>query len=143
MKRMNRLALLLLSSSLLMPGIGFSGEALMEIAPTTENGITYVSGGIGEGQAQAMMGMRKDYNLQLTFAIKGTGEYLADVKVNIQDAKGKEILETVSAGPLFYAKLPHGRYKVTAEFNGKPLAKSTNIKAGSARDLYFYWEKES
>ena len=120
MKRMNRLALLLLSSSLLMPGIGFSGEALMEIAPTTENGITYVSGGIGEGQAQAMMGMRKDYNLQLTFAMKGTGEYLADVKVNIQDAKGKEILETVSSGPLFYAKLPQGRYKVTAEFNGKP-----------------------
>lgn len=141
MKRVNRLALLLLSSSLLMPGIGFSAEALMGIAPKTENGITYVSGGVGEGQAQTMKGMRKDYNLQLTFAIKGTGEYLADIKVNIQDAKGKKILETVSPGPLFYAKLPQGKYKVTAEFHGKSLTKSTNIKTSSARDLYFYWEE--
>ncbi|UUZ63619.1 carboxypeptidase regulatory-like domain-containing protein [Polaromonas sp. P1-6] len=101
MRRVNGLALLLLSSSLLIPSIGFSAEAAMGLTPKTEDGITYVSGGIGAGQAQAMKNMRKDYNLQLTFAEKGTGEYLADIKVNLQDAMGKKVLETVSPGPLF------------------------------------------
>ena len=142
MKHVNRLALLLLSSILLIPGIGFSAEALWGLRPRPRMESPIVSGGIGEGQAQAMKSMRKDYNLQLTFAMKGTGEYLADIKVNIQDAKDKKVLETVSPGPLFYAKLPQGKYKVTAEFHGKPLTQSTNVKRGSARDLYFYWEKE-
>lgn len=143
MKRINRLVLLLLSSILLGPGIGFSAEAVTEITPVTEGNISYVGGGIGAGQAQAMKSLRKDYNLLLTFALKGSGEYLADVNLDIQDAKGKKILETVSPGPLFYAKLPQGKYKITAEYHGKALTKSTDIKkSGVARDLYFYWDKE-
>lgn len=142
MKRINRLVLLLLSSILLGPGIGFSQEAVTEITPMTEGNISYVGGGIGAGQAQAMKNLRKDYNLLLTFALKGSGEYLADVNLDIQDAKGKKILGTVAPGPLFYAKLPEGKYKITAEYDGKALAKSANIKKNSvARDLYFYWEK--
>lgn len=143
MKRINRLMLLLLSSILLSPGIGFSDDAVTEITPMTEGNISYVGGGIGAGQAQAMKNLRKDYNLLLTFALKGSGEYLADVNVNIQDAMGKKILETVSPGPLFYAKLPQGKYKITAEYRGKSLTRSTDIKKNSlARDLYFYWGKE-
>lgn len=148
MKRINRLLLVLLSSILFIPGIGFSGEAATEITteitPVTEGNISYIGGGIGAGQAQAMKNLRKDFNLLLTFALKGSGEYLADINVSIQNAKGKQILETVSPGPLFYAKLPQGKYKVSAEYGGKVLIKSTDIKKGSvARDLYFYWDKES
>lgn len=143
MKRINRLVLLLLSSILLGPGIGFSEEAVTEITPMTEGNISYVGGGIGAGQVQAMKNLRKDYNLLLTFALKGSGEYLADVNVDIRDVKGKKILETVSPGPLFYAKLPQGQYKVSAEYHGKSLTKSANVKKNSlARDLYFYWDKE-
>lgn len=142
MKRLICLTLLLMSSSLLLPGIAFSAGAAIGLTPKTENGITYVSGGIGAGQEKAMQDMRKDYNLQLTFALKGTGDYLADLKVNIQDAMGKKVLETMSPGPLFYAKLPQGKYQVTATFHGKSLTQSTDVEKGSARDLHFYWEHE-
>ncbi len=72
MKRIKRL--LLLSSILLGPGIGFSGEAVTEITPVTEGNISFIGGGIGAGQAQAMKNLRKDYNLLLTFAVKGSGD---------------------------------------------------------------------
>jgi len=143
MKRMNRSMLLLLGAILLSPGIGFSEDVVTEITPVTEGNISYVGGGIGAGQVQAMKNLRKDYNLLLTFALKGSGEYLADIDLDIQDAKGEKVLETVAPGPLFYAKLPQGKYKITAQYHGKSLAKSAYIRKNSlARDLYFYWDKE-
>lgn len=143
MKRINRSMLLLLGSILLSPGIGFSEDVVTEITPVTEGNISYVGGGIGAGQVQAMKNLRKDYNLLLTFALKGSGEYLADINLDIQDAKGGKILETVAPGPLFYAKLPQGKYKITAQYHGKSLTKSAYIQKNSlARDLYFYWDKE-
>ena len=140
MKFPKKLGMWLLSSSLLFSGVCLADDTVAGVTAMTQNGISYVSGGIGEAQQQALKTMRKDYNLLLTFAIEKSGEYLADVKVSIQDAKGKKILETVSPGPLFYAKLPQGKYRITAESHETPLSKSTTIKKTGARDLYFYWE---
>lgn len=136
----NGIAILLLSSSMLMPGTGFAQDAAMGATPRMQDGIAFVTGGIGENDQNALKAMRKDYNLLLTFAVKKTGAYLADVKVNIQDAKGKKILETVSTGPLFYAKLPPGKYRITVASNERTLSKTTSIGKKGARDLYFYWE---
>lgn len=142
MKRVIGLALLLLSSNLLLSNTSFAADAGMELTVKTENGVAYLSGGIGAREEQAMKDLRKDYNLQLTFALTKTGEYLADVTVNIQDVSGKKVLEAMSPGPLFFAKLPPGKYKVSAKFHEKSLTQSTNIKQRGARDLHFYWEKE-
>lgn len=136
----NKLGMLLLSSSLLFSGSCLADDTAAGMTAMTQNGISYVSGGVGEAQQQTMKAMRKDYNLLLTFAIEKSGEYLADVKVHIQDAKGKKVLETVSPGPLFYAKLPQGKYRITAESQGTPLSKSTSIGETGTRDLYFYWK---
>lgn len=136
----NKVGMLLLSSSLLFSGSCLADDTAAGMTAMTQNGISYVSGGIGEAQQQELKAMRKDYNLLLTFAIEKSGEYLADVKVRIQDAKGKKVLETVSPGPLFYAKLPQGKYRITAESQETPVSKSTSIGKTGARDLYFYWK---
>lgn len=142
MKFPNKLGMLLLSSSLLFSGACLADDTAAGMTAMTQNGISYVSGGIGEAQQQALKAMRKDYNLWLTFAIEKSGEYLADVKVRIQDAKGKKVLETVSPGPLFYAKLPQGKYRITAESHETPLSKSTSIGKTGAKELYFYWKAQ-
>ena len=130
---------LLLAASLSLPGIGFAVDAPAELAPSVEGGIAYVSGGVGKGEQQAIKDMRKDYNLQLLFAAKDTGEYLADVAVKIQDGAGKKVFETVSAGPFFLAKLPPEKYQVTADFHGKPLTRSVSVQTGGILDLNFSW----
>ena len=106
--------------------------------PQFENGVSYVSGGVGEGSEQAMREVADQYNLHLTFAA-ADGSYLADVPVTIQDSKGNAVLDTVSPGPLFYANLTPGTYTVAASANGKTQTKRVEVQANSARSLNFAW----
>jgi len=106
--------------------------------PKTQNGIPYVSGGVGEDEEEAIRAVGKQYNLKLSFAVK-SGEYLADVKVKVQDKAGKVMLDTVSEGPCFFAKVPKGTYRVTAESAGQPIAKTATVGATGSANLNLYW----
>lgn len=104
-------------------------------------GIAYLSGGIGSDDPVDRMA--EDYNLHLVFATQGSGAYVADVKVLIEDAKRRKVLEADSPGPIFYAKLPAGTYRITAEYDGKPLRKSVAVNDRRARNVYFHWRDDS
>lgn len=110
------------------------------LTPQLRNGITYVSGGVGKDQQEQMAVMRKDYNLQLTFANKKTGEFRADVQVALQNATGAEVLNVTSDGPMFFAQLPSGAYRVTATSAGKAQTQSVTLGKDGARELNFYWD---
>jgi len=99
---------------------------------------TYVSGGIGDDDP--MIASKADYNLHLVFAQQGSGEYLADVDVFIENSKGDKVVNAKSSGPLFYVDLPAGRYRVTASFDGKSLSKTTTVRNKGGSDLHFYWQ---
>lgn len=103
--------------------------------------IPHESVGIGEDDPGAKMA--GNYNLHLVFATQGSGQYLADIKIAIEDSSGKIVLETESPGPIFYAKLPPGNYRIRADFRGIPLQKSATVKEHGLRDLYFRWRSEA
>jgi hypothetical protein len=105
-----------------------------------ELNIPHVSGGIGSDEQQSMHAVRNDYNLRLTFAVQGSGAYLSDVSLLIFDAAGKQVLYFDSAGPLFFARLAPGHYRVQAAVRGKAMLKSVTLGAAGARELYFYWD---
>jgi hypothetical protein len=103
----------------------------------------YVSGGFGQEEREALAAVAKDYNLKLVFAEKGSGAYLADVKVSIAGMKGQTILDAVvSNGPWFLVKLPAGRYKITADAEGKTLVRNATITGGRHTQLHFYWRDD-
>lgn len=110
--------------------------------PVTEGGVTYVSGGSGMEERQALDEVAGNYNLKLVFAEKGSGAYLADVKLLIMNMKGQKILETVSDGPWFFVKLAPGRYKITAEVEGQSLVQQAKVGGGRLTQLHFYWRVE-
>jgi hypothetical protein len=124
-------------------GLGTATLALAQgaatLQPKTENNISYVSGGVGKDEQELANAIsRFGYNVQLVFAEQQTGAYLADVRVRIADPRGGVILDTVSDGPLFLAKLPPGRYQVVAEANG--LARTASIAAASgAKRVTLLW----
>lgn len=126
---------------------GLSGPLLADAAdssapipqPVTEDGITYVSGGNGIEERQALNEIAGDYNLKLVFAEKGSGAYLADVKLSIMNMKNQKILEAVSDGPWFFAKLMPGRYKITATVEEESLVQKTKVGGGRLTEAYFYW----
>ncbi len=107
--------------------------------PVAEGGIPHVSGGFGLEERQALSDVSGDYNLKLVFAAKGSGAYIADVKLSIADMKGQKILETISNGPWFFAKLAPGRYKTTAEAAGQSQVQQVTVGSGRLAQLHFYW----
>jgi hypothetical protein len=79
-------------------------------AEQTQGTVTYVSGGIGQDEAQAFAAAARQYPLTLEFVIKHTprAEYTANVHITIIDAQGQRLLDTRSDSPFLLAKLPAG-----------------------------------
>ena len=107
----------------------------------TQGAVTYVSGGIGENEAQAFEAAASQYPLTLEFAIKHTprAEYAADVHVVLTDAQGKRVLDTNSDGPFLLAKLPAGRYTVTAERDQQTLTRTVHVATHKPTHVMFLW----
>lgn len=91
--------------------------------------VTYLSGGIGLDQSEAIKQVMKDYSLTLTFVgtTRNGNEYLAGVPVVITDAHGQTVLDVASAGPYVLAMLPDGRYTIAATYRGKTERRTVSI----------------
>src|SRR5688572_10076755 len=83
------------------------------------DGVSFVSGGVGENSVAALRARESEFNLKLVFTLT-EGEYLADVGVKISDTAGKTVIEHVTDGPIFMARLPPGTYTVAATYSGRP-----------------------
>ena len=131
----------------LVLGIAAAGLVLADestpLQPRVQNGITYLTGGIGQDQVQEMRAdARQGYNLQLVFATQESGEYVANVKVTISDAKGQALIDAVSDGPGFYAKLPVGHYQISAENRGTLQSRSIDVTGHNINRYVLYWAAE-
>ncbi len=116
--------------------------ALAAAAASPGPEVAHASGRIGDDDPIEIEAMRQAHNLEVVFALKGSGSYLADVGVGIYNSRGEKVLATRSPGPFFFATLGPGQYRIDAEFKGKTLTKSFSIAPRGRRDLYFYWEAE-
>ncbi|UZE24136.1 carboxypeptidase regulatory-like domain-containing protein [Pseudomonas sp. B21-056] len=113
-------------------------NAGVQVQPLQQNGITYLSGGIGEDEARAI-GQAQGYNLHMTFAVGAENKYIPDVHVTIHNASGQTLLTLDEAGPLVYVQLPPGKYSVMATRNGEERRDTADVGRGAARNLVFHW----
>lgn len=113
-------------------------SAGVQVQPQQQNGITYLSGGIGEDEARAI-GQAHGYNLHMTFAIGPENKYVPDVDVTVQSASGQTLLTLSDAGPLVYVQLPPGKYNVVATRNGEARRDTAEVGNCAARNLVFHW----
>ena len=130
------------ASALLVLGVGSSSYAsgISSSAIDVEHykGIPYVSGGFGIEERQAIAAMGRKDNLELSFALQNK-QYLGGAEVLIKDSKGNKVLEAASDGPLFFTKLPEGKYTVTATALGKTLTRDVDLSNKGQARLYFAW----
>lgn len=103
--------------------------------------VTYLSGGVGQTEAEAMKHVAKYYPLELEFLRKAKprDEYLSDVEVRIKDAQNKMVLDVTSDGPFLLARMPAGKYTVSVEHNGKLENRVVQIAPQEHRRLVFEW----
>jgi hypothetical protein len=104
----------------------------------SQGSVSYITGGIGKDEADALKQASADYSLMLELASSGptpegrtTGAYVSDATIVILDAQGREVLNTRTDGPLLLARLPAGKYTITADWNG--IHKQTAVDLGATR----------
>ena len=81
------------------------------LIPALQNGISYISGGIGIVERTALEQWAKGYSLRIELALK-SGQYLGNMRVRVLDGAGGVVLDAPSDGPLMYIMLPEGHYKL-------------------------------
>ncbi len=114
------------------------------LPPVQSSGqVEYLSGGVGKDEATAMERASRQWPLTLQFAVneKPKPHFTADVKVTVRDRKGNTVLETTADGPFLLAKLPAGRYAVTATLADKTLNRQVLVRNGQPTKALFLWPR--
>jgi hypothetical protein len=109
---------------------------------STSAGIRYVSGGVSQPEADAMRAAAKGYSLDVMFATD-QGNFISAVQVKIRQGGDKEVLSTVTEGPMLLVDLPPGNYVVEASAEGKSFNQQVSIAAGQHRSLSFRWPSQA
>ena len=121
----------------------FAASALADevtLPPERSQGsVTYVSGGIGKDESDAMKQAASRYSLAIEMASPASprAQYVADVKIDIRDQRGATVLSTISDGPMLLANLPPGRYTVTAAKSGTSQQRSIVVGSGARPRVMF------
>ncbi|NHX00358.1 carboxypeptidase regulatory-like domain-containing protein [Pseudomonas koreensis] len=113
-------------------------SAGVQVHQQQQNGINYLSGGIGLDESKAIQ-QSTGYNLHMKFAVGAQDQYTADVDVMIEKSPGQTVLTLTQTGPLVYVQLPPGKYTVVATRNGETRRDVTDVGSGTARNLVFHW----
>jgi hypothetical protein len=111
----NPLSSILIGVSLLGTPLAASAQQSSPV----ETGTTYLDGGIGKTEADAMRRMAQDFPLRLSFSIDSADERTADVPVVISDTRGNRVFELPNGGSLVYVILPDGSYTVSARAHSR------------------------
>jgi len=103
----------------------------------------YLNGGVGESSEQYMHKIAKDWPLRMIFSERKDNEFVADVKLLVTDTHGVPYLQLGDAGPMTYAMLPAGKYRITAQFRGKSETREVTLEGKTGRDVYFHWKGDT
>jgi hypothetical protein len=107
--------------------------------PLREGNIEYRTGGVGKDERDALLLAARSYPLKLVFAGREQTDFVADVTVRIFDANGNEVLHAADAGPLLFADLPPGQYRIVASLRGQTFEQKATLTPGKQTQLAFYW----
>jgi len=122
--------------------LGLAAQArAADSSPQSEQqgSVSFLSGGVGDEDAQRIKAVRSQYPLELLFVTRGNpNQYLSDVKVQILDKSGKAVLDTVSNGPFLLAKVPPGRYTVVGDNQGSVKKQAVQV-GGKTQRVMFVW----
>lgn len=141
MKYSNVLVGFALILGFIKPLVALSDDFEPTLKPEIVGDITYITGGIGESEADMMRGVAKDYPLEMVFVqkLKQQEEFLANVNVKIQDIHKSVLLDVITEGPYLFAKLPQGKYMVVAEHNGDVKRQWVRVGNKKHQKIVFWW----
>lgn len=128
-----------------MAGTGGAVSASVAWAQLPEvqesNGVTFISGGIGLDESQAIQAEAKNWPVQIMLSALGPvkAEWVSDVALEIKDVTGQVVFGIMSDGPLVLVKLAPGEYTLNATYLDKSIQRRFQVKAGQSQKLSVSW----
>jgi hypothetical protein len=120
-----------------------AGPALALTNGVTAQGLRFVTGGITDDERDALGANSEPHGLKVVTVTRERGEYLADARVMIADANGRELLDTRLDGPFLQVELDPGRYTVDVEFERKSMRKKIAVARDVPRELVFAFDADA
>lgn len=120
-----------------------SGIAFAQIPETQHsNGVAYISGGVGEDEALAMVVESKQWPLMLELSQleNGRGVWIFGAQIKITNDQKKVIFDAISEGPYILINLEPGTYSIEAAYQGVVQKQSVAVKVGQNQKLSIFWK---
>ena len=121
-----------------------SSWSLAQIPETQySQGISYITGGVGEGETLAILAEAKQWPLLLEMSQieNGRGVWIFGATIKIMSsAKKQMVFEAQADGPYMLVNLVPGDYGVEATYEGVMQKRALSIKADSSQKISLFWK---
>lgn len=122
----------------------FAAEPLQPLEEVDAGDSRIITGGVGEPERQAMLDRVGEFDVLVSFARRGDGNFLSDVDVMLtREGKHPSVIDLTTAGPFMFAKLPAGHYELTATLDGwRGVHRTFDVDPSRRQRLYIVFEPE-
>lgn len=103
-------------------------------------GEPYVTGGVSSDERDVLRTRRQEFNVWITTAVRQSGAYLSDVRIDISDSANRQVVSATLDGPLLLVRLAAGQYTVEAFADQQKQRHAVTVGAQGHRELYLYFD---
>ena len=120
-----------------------SSWSLAQIPETQySQGISYITGGVGEGETVAILAEAKQWPLLLEMSQieNGRGVWIFGATIKILNSSKQTIFNAQADGPYILVNLVPGDYMIDAVYGGVTQKRPVSIKADSTQKISLFWK---
>ena len=125
------------------PLIILSSLSLAQIPETQHSqGISYITGGVGESETVAILADAKQWPLLLEMSQleNGRGVWIFGASIKIMNSKKQMIFDAQADGPYMLINLESGDYVIEAAYQEVTQKRVLSIKANSPQKISLFWK---
>ncbi len=119
------------------------GTAHAQIPATQHaNGISYITGGVGEEESLAIVAEAKQWPLflELSQLENGRGVWIFGANIKILNSKQQVVFEAQAEGPYMLINLDAGDYSIEASYQGVVQKRAISVKANTPQKVSIFWK---
>ena len=111
--------------------------------PETQHseGISFITGGVGDGEALAILAEAKQWPLLLVLSQiqYGKGVWIFGAKIKVVNAMKQVIFDAQADGPYMLINLESGDYAIEANYEGIIQKRAISIKPDVPQKIAIFW----
>lgn len=121
-----------------------AGSSVWAQIPQTQysQGISYITGGVGEEESTAILTEAKQWPvlLELSQLENGRGVWIFGSQIKILNAQNAVVFDAKAEGPYMLINLTAGDYAIRASYQGVEQKRSISVKAGQSQKISIFWK---